>query len=135
MKLDKKTIFKIRLESGRNKPAKAENNLFLAQAALDSLSEADINQALAEAAREKLPGEEIEKVLPETAAEPDPAKEQIDKTLSRLAEEALRAIAEKDYHGPLRLQAKEFIDVGLAVYGYGDHVKTAFGPFNPKGAE
>jgi hypothetical protein len=41
---------------------------------------------------------------------------------------ALRVIAEKDFHGPFRPQAEEFIDVGVAVYCYGNHVKASFGP-------
>jgi hypothetical protein len=48
--------------------------------------------------------------------------------LSDAAQEALEQIGEKDGHGPFKLQAKEFIDLGLAIYGDGLTVKAAFGP-------
>jgi hypothetical protein len=133
--LGNKEIRKILSDSSQNKSSNAEKNQILAQAALDSLSEADINQALVLTVIKKLPRDEIETKLSEAGVEIDLPPEnldlssgQIDKILSRLAEAALRAIVEKDYHGPFRLQAKEFIDVGLAVYGYGNHLKAAFGP-------
>jgi hypothetical protein len=53
---------------------------------------------------------------------------QIDELLAKAAKQALNDITEKDYHGIVKLRAKKIIDLGLAVYGYGQQVKATFGP-------
>jgi hypothetical protein len=36
-------------------------------------------------------------------------------------------MAERDYHSLISSGVKEIIDLGLATYGHGHHVKAAFG--------
>jgi hypothetical protein len=105
-----------------------KKNQLLAKAALKSLTQADIRQALAKLAREKLPPDEIEKTLLYAPSKSSLSNERIDEILSQAAQTALRDIGAKDYHGPFRLEAKEFIDLGLAIYGVGSQVKAIFGP-------
>jgi hypothetical protein len=83
---------------------------------------------LAKLAREKLPPDEIEKTLLNAPSKSSLSNERIDEILSQAAQTALRDISAKDYHGPFRLEAKEFIDLGLAIYGVGSQVKAIFGP-------
>ncbi|MDR2142439.1 MAG: hypothetical protein LBR11_11765, partial [Deltaproteobacteria bacterium] len=92
------------------------------------LLKADIDQALANLAREKLPRDEVEKILLNAPSKSSLSVERIDGILAKAAQEALKDIAAKDYHGPFRLEAKEFIDLGLAIYGVGSQVKAIFGP-------
>jgi hypothetical protein len=49
--------------------------------------------------------------------------------LSKAAQSALDAIKNEGYEGALNLlPAEEIIDLGLAIYGYGDHIKALFAP-------
>jgi hypothetical protein len=90
--------------------SEAEANHLLAQDALTSLAEEEINKVLAKMAREKL------------------FQDDIDNALSKAAQSALDAIKDKNYHAVLKLDAAEFIDLGMAVYGYGDPIKVVFAP-------
>jgi hypothetical protein len=91
----------------------------------------EMTQALAATAGEKLSPSQIKEALTAPDSLPGEVKERIAEDLSKATEVALRAIIEKDYHGVLALKAKEFIDLGLAVYGYGGQVMAAFGPQKP----
>jgi hypothetical protein len=109
----------------------AEEDHFLAQTAAKILTGFEIVQALAGAAGENLSPSQIKNALLNLDTLPAEVKARIAKDLSKAAEVALRDIIKKDYHGILALKAKEFIDLGLAVYGYGGQVMAAFGPQKP----
>jgi hypothetical protein len=113
------------------KSTEAEKNKTLAVAALNSIPESDLNQTLAKAVRDKLPPKEINKALREATTKLGLNEAQIDEVLSKAVQEALRDIAQKDYHGPLRNEAKSFIDLGLAIFEDGSRVKAAFRPEKP----
>ncbi|MDR1870936.1 MAG: AAA family ATPase, partial [Deltaproteobacteria bacterium] len=106
----------------------AEANHLLAQAALTSLAEGALNKVLAKVAREKLSPEEIEKIFQTAGSSLEKSAEEIDKDLSKAAQGALDAIKNKDYHAVLKLRADEFIDLGMAIYGYGRPIKVVFDP-------
>ncbi|MDR2142425.1 MAG: hypothetical protein LBR11_11695, partial [Deltaproteobacteria bacterium] len=106
----------------------AKKYQLLAEAALKLLSKAEINQALANLARERLPRDEIKKILLYAPSKSSLSAKRIDGILAKAAQEALNDIVAKDCHGPFRLEAKEFIDLGLAIYGVGSQVKAIFGP-------
>jgi hypothetical protein len=103
------------------------DSLFAKQAA-ELLTPAQINLELASLARKKFDKNVVKKNLSASPSRLKPTKEQIEAMLSNSVQEALKQIVEKDYHGPFKLQAKEFIDLGLALYGDCLTVKAAFGP-------
>ncbi|MDR1486669.1 MAG: AAA family ATPase [Deltaproteobacteria bacterium] len=103
-----------------------KRNRLLADLALKLLPESDINQALAATARLKLPEAEIDQALSNTS-DKTVSNAQIDSILSDAAQRALSDITERNYHGMLKKEAKAFIDLGLAFYGYGEKIKAAFG--------
>jgi hypothetical protein len=72
---------------------------------------------LAVTAREKLSESQIKEALNDLKAMPAEIKERIAEDLSKAIEVAPRDIIKKDYRGILAPRAKEFIDLGLAVYG------------------
>jgi hypothetical protein len=76
-----------------------------------------------------LPSEAIGSALDEAAAKKPGvlSDREIDDALSKALGEALSGIAKGDYHGVIDCDAKEIIDMGLAVYGHGHRVKAAFG--------
>jgi hypothetical protein len=105
-----------------------EMNSRFAQEAETILTPPEYYRALATLAREKLGKKAVKELLVGATKKLNLAKEQIEAKLSSAVQEALKQIVEKDYHGPFKLQAKEFIDLGLALYGDGLTVKAAFGP-------
>jgi Glu-tRNA(Gln) amidotransferase subunit E-like FAD-binding protein len=107
---------------------KAEANHLLAQAALTSLTEGELKKTLAKVAREKLSPEEIAETFQNAISSWVQSEEEIDNDLSMAAHLALTAIKDKDYHAVLKLDADEFIDQGMAVYGYGKPIKVVFAP-------
>jgi hypothetical protein len=110
------------------KPTEADTNRILADNALEYLNEAEYAATLALVARKKLPEGEIKAILKSATPTESLSDEKIDEILSKAAMEALDQIAKNDYHGPLKLKAKEFIDLGLSVYGSGAKVEAVFGP-------
>jgi hypothetical protein len=106
----------------------AEAKHLLAQAALTSLAEGALNKVLAKVAREKLSPEEIAEIFQNAGSSWEQSEEEIDKDLSKAAQGALDAIKNKDYHAVLKLRADEFIDLGMAIYGYGQPIKVVFDP-------
>jgi hypothetical protein len=90
------------------------------------IPKAEEDRLLAEAAKTSLPKMEFNKVLAEAFLKY--FWEQIDKDLIKAAQNALDAIKKKDYHAVLKLEADEFIDLGMAVYGYGQSIKVVFDP-------
>ncbi|MDR2198243.1 MAG: AAA family ATPase [Deltaproteobacteria bacterium] len=106
----------------------ADQNKYLAMSALKLIPENDLNAALAEAAKKELPRSEIKKIIFDNSPKSDLAHEQIDDILKDAAQKALNDIAQRNYHGPLKEWAKEFIDLGLSIYGFGSDVKAIFGP-------
>jgi hypothetical protein len=109
-------------------PSPDEMDSRFAQEAKTILSPAERYQALATLAREKFGEEAVNKILADAAKKLKSDDKQIETKLSGAVQQALKQIVEKDYHGPFKLQAKEFIDLGLALYGDGLTVKAAFGP-------
>jgi hypothetical protein len=104
----------------------------LAQEAPKVLDESEELRVLAAAAKKHLPPEIVKNILkktkPKSKSNSEIAKEQINHALSKAAQKALSDIAERDYHGILKFNAKEIIVLGLAIYGDGSEVKAAFGP-------
>jgi hypothetical protein len=131
-KFDGKQKYQILLKDSQEDLTTSEKKQLLAEAALNSIPESDLNQTLAKAARDKLPPKEINKALREATAKLGLNEAQVDAVLSKAVQEALRDIAQKDYHGPLRNEAKSFIDLGLAIFEDGSRVKAAFRPEKPK---
>jgi phosphoglycolate phosphatase-like HAD superfamily hydrolase len=105
-----------------------ERNRSLAEAALESLPGAAINEALAEAARQRLTRRAVKAALREAKpGKSKPSKAEIDRLLPASAQEALNDMVKRDYHSIISSDSKEIVDLGLAVYGHGHHVKAAFG--------
>jgi hypothetical protein len=100
----------------------------LAQEADNVLSEKIIIQSLAELAKHQLSTEVREAAINSATPSSDLSPEQIDAVLSKAVQEAFRNIDDRDYHGIVKLEAKEMIDLALAVYGFGAEVKAAFRP-------
>jgi predicted HAD superfamily Cof-like phosphohydrolase len=98
---------------------------------MTSLAEEEINKVLAKMARERLSKEEIEEFFQNAISSLERPIEEIDEDLSKAAQRALDAIKNKDYHAVLRLRADEFIDLGMAIYGYGQPIKVVFAPKPP----
>ena len=109
-----------------------EKYRLLGETALKSLPEEKANEVLAVAANHFLTSKQIQAAFrKETAKLPDPPDEEIDLMLSKAVETALSQIAERKYHMILDSHTKKVIDLGLAVYGYGQRLKAAFGPEDP----
>jgi hypothetical protein len=53
------------------------------------------------------------------------SKKKINNMLSKATKTALKAIAERNYHDTVKFKAKEIIELGLAISGYGSQVKAA----------
>jgi hypothetical protein len=61
----------------------------------------------------------------------DKGQENVDELLEQLANQALKSISSHDYGGHYRLQGKNFITIGLGVFGRGQ-AKALFGQQPPK---
>jgi hypothetical protein len=107
-----------------------EKNSILSSIAKDYLSELEFDTALALTVKNNLPKSSVDDILRE-ASQSKLSKEQIDAKLTTAVADALTQIENRRYHGPFELQAKEFIDLGLALYGDGLTVKAAFRPKQP----
>ncbi|MDR2142068.1 MAG: hypothetical protein LBR11_09820 [Deltaproteobacteria bacterium] len=130
-----KIFFKINNKGLTN----SEITQLFVQTALESLQEVDINAALASLVLAKLPPETLNQELLSLGVEIDLSSDsedltggRIDQVLTKTAQLALRDITQKDYHGPFRLEAKEFIDLALVIYDHGSQVKAVFGQNTPK---
>ncbi|MDR2140846.1 MAG: AAA family ATPase [Deltaproteobacteria bacterium] len=117
-----------------NESSEDNENFLLAKAALKSIPAKDIDKTLASLVLEKLSRDLIEKELINLGVKIDLSPDsqdlaggRIDQILTRIAQLALRDITQKDYHGPFRLKAKEFIDLALVIYDHGSQVKAIFG--------
>jgi hypothetical protein len=129
-KLDFNVIYEIYENSGQD-TSDAKRVKLLAQAARQSLSQAERDQVLATAVMEKLNKKEMTKILRKAEVEFfELSKPEINEILVKGTQDALKAIAEKNYDDTMKLQAKEIIDLGLAISGYGNQVKAAFGPID-----
>ena len=101
----------------------------LGRAALETLPEDVTTPVLASAARRLLSSAQIEAALLEASpASADLPEPEIDEMLSKAAQKALSDIIESNYHAIADSDAKEIVDLGLAVYGYGQRVKAVFAP-------
>jgi Glu-tRNA(Gln) amidotransferase subunit E-like FAD-binding protein len=109
-------------------PTEVETTRVLAKAAKEYLTKAEYAVILAKTARKELSKTEINAILKSATPTESLSAEEIDGVLSKAAMEALDQIVKNDYHGPLKLKAKKFIDLGLSFYGSGDIVKAAFRP-------
>jgi hypothetical protein len=116
---------KNRLEFNNN----YKENRLLASIAKNYLSKLEFDTALAFAAKCLL-SSKSDDVLWRTS-QLKLSKEQIDAKLTTAIAEALTQIEKGRRHEPFELQAKEFIDLGLALYGDGFSVKAAFRPKQP----
>jgi hypothetical protein len=108
---------------------KADKDRLMAQAGKEKiLTEDEVALVLANFYRSQISNNEIDKILSQEITDYNNQEGQIDELLSKATHRALKDIAEKDYHGVVKLRAKKIIDLGLAVYGRGTQVKAAFGP-------
>jgi hypothetical protein len=132
-KLKVKEIVQLLSECPDKNLDKVEKDRFLAQAGKDKiLTEAEYDLALAALAKQKFTKDEVTEILYEATIDMGIIEEKnIDDILSKTTLDALKAIAEKNYHDTVKLKAKEIIDLGLAISGYGSQVKAAFGPLVP----
>jgi hypothetical protein len=126
--LDNIEIYKILSEFNLKKITETEKNALIGLTVLKTLPKDRTNLVLADAVRETLPLEVIEKALISITPKIELTPMEIDNVLLKSANKALSDISKKDYHGPLRLKAKEIIDIGLAIYDYGANVKAVFSP-------
>jgi hypothetical protein len=104
-----------------------ERYLDLAKRARKRFSASEIARVLANKARKELP-DEAEKISREAARNFGLTDERIATKLTRAAQGALRDIVTRGYHGVIGHMAKSITDLGLAIFGYGDHVRVVFGP-------
>jgi hypothetical protein len=104
------------------------DNQILAQEAKKILSESEITVVLSDTVRNNLNPEHLRKILPNAISDSFILKERIENILSAATTQALKDIMNREYHGIIKLKAKEIIDIGIALYGNGEIVKTVFGP-------
>jgi hypothetical protein len=128
LKLDHGDIRRIISACPKKNLTVVEEDRLLAQTALDTLPKKEINKVLTKTARERLSEDKIEKIFQKAISSMEKSNEEIDEDLSKAAQLALDAINNKNYHAVLKLDADEFIDLGMAVYGYGDPIKVVFAP-------
>ena len=100
----------------------------LGKIALGYLDDKDLDSILAEMSKKYLSEEMISDILGSSNIEFDYSEEKIDTILTTAAKTGLDNIIKLNYHGPVKYRAKRIIDLGLAIYGYGTHVKAIFGP-------
>jgi hypothetical protein len=103
------------------------DNKILAQEANEYLSESERIVVLANTIRNHLDLEHVKKILQAASPNSSIEDENIERILSAATAQALEDIIKRDYHGIVKPNAKEIIDIGIAVYGNGNKVKTAFG--------
>ncbi|MDR1873101.1 MAG: AAA family ATPase [Deltaproteobacteria bacterium] len=121
-------ITRIRLASPKNNLSKTELNHLLATAVRLALTEEEFQRILLKTARHKL---DLTDILQKTASGLDRFQAEIQSDLSEGAKLALAALKETYYRGPLEPYAPEIIKLGLAVHGYGDHIKALYAPNDP----
>ncbi|MDR2140955.1 MAG: AAA family ATPase [Deltaproteobacteria bacterium] len=131
--IDDDELVKISPELSKKGLTRTKRRQLLGKAAKKLLPKSVINESLASLVLEKLPPEELNQELRNLGVEMnlssdsmDLAVGRIDQVLTKTAQLALRYITQKDYHGPFRLEAKEFIDLALVIYDQGSHVKALF---------
>ena len=70
----------------------------------------------------------FEKETVEALASFSPPDSELDRLLAETAQEALKAIAERDCRGAIAAYAKKTIGLGMAISRFGSKVKAAFAP-------
>jgi hypothetical protein len=127
-KLTYSELEKLLSELSQQPSSETEYDYVLAKEAEKILDENEKMKALAELVRQNIDDEKLNEIFMEVSAtaEPDLSLKQINSLLSKSARDALRQITKNDYPGPIKLNAKKIIKMGLAVYGYGNPVKVAF---------
>jgi hypothetical protein len=88
----------------------------------------EVNAILAKVAEKNIPSDEIEAVLSRASTGTDLGAEEVDERLTQSAKNALSDIIDRGYHKMIADEAKDIIDLGLAVYDHGKTVKALFGP-------
>jgi hypothetical protein len=117
-------------QNGLNFNKSNKTNNFLYSIARNYLSTHEIDTLIALEAKERYSKDIINNVLRE-ASKSKVSQEQIDAELTSAVSDALAQIEKGRYHGPFAIHAKEFIDLGMALYGDGSSIKAAFRPKNP----
>ncbi|MDR3203862.1 MAG: AAA family ATPase, partial [Deltaproteobacteria bacterium] len=107
---------------------KSLQDKILAKYANKALTTVERKLALANAVKEKLTKDEIKQILWKAVSGLSLSTDQIEDLLNKAVRKALSDIKEKDYHGIVRYDAKEIIDLGLAIYEGSPIVKAMFGP-------
>jgi hypothetical protein len=117
----------------------AEQRRLFVQATQEWLSDADINKTLASLVLKKLTPEIIQKELIQLGVKivlptetKDLSDEEIERTLDKATQEALRDITQKNYHSSFGPTVKKFIDLAIAFYDDGSKMKVVFGPDKPE---
>jgi hypothetical protein len=127
-KLDAVEYKKAISSGGLTDPTEMEIDQILADSAKNYLSITEINKVLAEAVKPKLTSEELKEVKMKAVPDVKKTNQKIDDILTNATQKALTAITKRGYHHILDHMASEFIDLGLAIYGYEPKIKAAFGP-------
>jgi hypothetical protein len=113
---------------GLTDPTEIEIDEILAGSDKDYLTKTEIYRALAEAVKPKLSAKELKEVKKMAVPDVNRTNQKIDDILTKATQKALSGITQKGYHRILDHMASEFIDLGLAIYGFEPKIKAAFGP-------
>jgi hypothetical protein len=114
-------------ERGDTPLTKEERVRLIGNAIRSLASIEEVEAVLAKLAENRLKKEEIEEALTESSG-PELSPSEVDKLLTDGVNEALRDISQRGYHKMIANEAKEIIDLGLAIYEHGSIVKASFGP-------
>ncbi|MDR2199117.1 MAG: AAA family ATPase [Deltaproteobacteria bacterium] len=126
-KLKPRKIALLLTEKTNGGMSEAEKNKILALEAIKNLSEVDFDEAMAKTVREKLTPEELKRALSSIEPIKDLSPSEIHIILAKAARKALSDITKKLYHDQINLKAKKIIDIGISIYGNGNHVMALFG--------
>jgi hypothetical protein len=122
IRLSSQDFYPICLANRPQKLAEAEVNHRLAKVALSSLAAKETNRILAKIVWESLSLDEQEDIRDNAATRAEKFKKTIASDLSKAVKLALKAIP----------TTQDNIGLGLAIYGSGHHIKTAFAPKSPQ---
>jgi DNA anti-recombination protein RmuC len=123
VKLDEDEIDRILYTDGNN-TTESDRNRLLANAVRKTLSKDEINNALATLAESSLSKEDQNKALLESIPLPDYS---VDAVLTKAAKQSLSDIKKRGYQGPVKGEAKEIIELGLAIHAGDASIKAVFG--------
>jgi hypothetical protein len=112
-----------------------ERNRIIADNAPDLLTVAESSEAIAAAARSVFSKSKIRQILGKAAPKPKMTASKIEAKLAEAVQNALADIEERNYYGGLRLKAAKIMALGIAIYGNGSEVASAFGKGWKKGPE